>query len=244
MHKQHASVFLALALFIATVSLVKAERLESDSFVIQFGNFNMTAGEKSSDNYNLTDTVGQTAAGPFGQYGSSTYFVGSGFQYIYQIDAFSFRLSKTAINLGTLSPGTHNTDSHTMTINTKGAGGYVVYAFETRPLSHTTSAAVIPNTTCDTANCDYTVAGIWQDGDVPGFGFNLTGDDIPADFLTGDHFRAFADRSNNEPMQVVMSSSNVAKTREATVTYQAGISETQAAGQYETGISFVAVPGF
>src|SRR5687768_2947085 len=105
---------------LACPAVLKADELRSDSFVIQFGNFNVTSGEKSSASYSVTDTVGQTADGPFGQYGSSGYFVGSGFQYIYQIDEFAFTISQTAIDLGVLTPGIHNTASHTLTINTRG----------------------------------------------------------------------------------------------------------------------------
>ncbi len=45
-------------------------------------------------------------------------------------------------------------------------------------------------------------------------------------------------------MQVVMSSSNVAQDQSATVTYKAGVDAQQAAGRYQTGIVYVAVPGF
>ena len=79
---------------------VLAETLESSSYVIQFGNFNVTSGEKSNSNYAVTDTVGQTGAGPYGQLGSSTYFVGSGFQYIYPFDQYQFlELMRPAILL-------------------------------------------------------------------------------------------------------------------------------------------------
>ena len=225
-------------------SPVLADRLESDSYVIQFGNFNITSGEKSSASYNLTDTVGQTGAGPFGAYGSSSYFVGSGFQYIYQIDAFRFALSQTSIDLGVLTPGSHNTASHTLTITTRGAGGYTVYAYEEHPLRHSSGAYTIPDTTCDAGTCDQTAAGIWTTQTVPGFGFNMSGHDVPADFTSTDYFRQFADRSTSEEMQTVMSSSNIANQRQSTVTYKAGVSGTQAAGNYETGIVYVAVPGF
>lgn len=238
-----ATLFVAIGIVFST-KVAFAERLESDSFVIQFGNFNMTSGEKSSASYNVTDTVGQTAAGPFGQYGSSTYFLGSGFQYIYQIDQFSFSISKTAIDFGLLTAGAHTTDSHTMTITTKGAGGYIVYAYEARPLTHTNSIDIIPNTTCDAGTCTYSTAQLWQNVNIGGFGFNMSGQDIPADFVTTDYYRAFADRSAGEPMQVVMSSTNIANARQSTVTYKAGLFGSEAAGNYETGVSYVAVPGY
>jgi len=231
-------------LFVASVSPALADLLESDSYVIQFGNFNMTAGEKSGPSYNVTDTVGQTGAGPFGQYGSSTYFVGSGFQYIYQIDTFSFRISRVAIDLGELFVGSHNTGSHNLTITTRGAGGYSIYAYELHPLRHSTGSPNIPDTTCDSASCNQVTAGVWTNQSIPGFGFNITGHDIPADFIDSTYYRQFADNSAAEAMQKVMSSTNIASGRTGTVTYKAGISGSQAAGNYQTGVAYVAVPGY
>ena len=223
--------------------LAQAERFESDSYIIQFGNFNMTAGEKSSASYNVTDTVGQTGAGPYGEYGVSSYFIGGGFQYIYQIDEFFFQISKLNIDFGTLTPGIHATDSHTLTISTRNQG-YRVYAFEEHPLRHSGGLYTIPDTTCDAANCDETTAGIWTTQNIAGFGFNMSGDDIPTDFVNSTYYRQFADDSTAETMQVVMSSSNIANNRQSTVTYKAGIAGNQAAGNYETAVVYVAVPEY
>ncbi len=222
-----------------------AERLESDSYVIQFGNFNVTAGEKESASYKVTDTVGQTGAGPYGAYGASSYFVGGGFQYIYQIDQFSFAISKLSINLDELTTGAHNTDSLTLTITTGGAGGYAVYTYETKPLTHEDGTHTIADTTCDSGSCDETAAGIWTNVNIGGFGFNATGSDVESDFLTTDHFRQFANAASAETMQSIMSSNDVVQNETATITYKAGLSDaSQAAGRYDTATVFVAVPGY
>ncbi|PIY80844.1 MAG: hypothetical protein COY80_00810 [Candidatus Pacebacteria bacterium CG_4_10_14_0_8_um_filter_42_14] len=243
-----AGIFVA-ALWISyqvSISPAQAERLESNSYVIQFGNFNVTAGEKESSSYKVTDTVGQTGAGPYGQYGVSSYFIGGGFQYIYQIDDFSFSISKLLINLGELSPGAHNSDNLTMTITTRGAGGYVIYAYESAPLSLESDAGIaIPDTICDSGSCSESAAGLWQDVNVGGFGFNVNGPDAESDFLTTDHFRQFADRAGAETMQPIASSVDIVKDQIATVTYKAGVAAgSQAAGNYQTSTSFVAVPGY
>ena len=220
-----------------------ADRLESDSFVIQFGNFNVTSGEKSSASYNLTDTTGQTAAGPFGEYGSSSYFIGSGFQYIYQIDTFSFTISDLSLDLGELTPNTHNTAAHTLEISTRGPG-YTVYAYEQEPLTLRGGSATIPDTTCDAGGCDETSAGEWTNQSIPGFGFNISGagTSIPSDFVSSDYFRQFADRSSSEDMQAILSSDETVKNETTTVTMKAGISGNQAAGTYQTEVVYVAVP--
>lgn len=247
MHKKALISFWLLLLAGLTVSAssrVLAERLESDSYIIQFGNFNITSGEKSSASYNVTDTVGQTGAGPFGQYGSSTYFVGSGFQYIYQIDTFAFSISDLSIDLGTLSAGSHNTDSNVLTITTRGAGGYTVYAYEQHPLRHQNGSDTIPDTTCDTASCDETNADPWTNTSIAGFGFNADGTTVPSDFVDTTYFRQFADNSTAETMQAVMDSNNIGSADTATITYKAGITGLTPAGEYQTGIIYVAVPGF
>lgn len=228
----------------AMVKKAQAERLESDSFVIQFGNFNMTAGEKSSASYNVTDTVGQTFAGPFGAYGSSSYFVGAGFQYIYQIGTFAFSISDLNIPLGLLTPGTHSTGNNILTISTKGAGGFSVYAYQIHPLRHANGTPDIPNTTCDSGTCTISTAQVWSNQSVPGFGFNADGATAQSDFIDTTYFRPFANDEIAEQMQPVMSSANIAKDETVTITYKAGIAATQAAGDYETSIIYVAVPGY
>lgn len=226
------------------VSLASAERLESNSYVIQFGNFNVTSGEKSSASYNVTDTVGQSGAGPFGEYGSSGYFVGSGFQYIYQIDTFAFSISDLAVDLGTLTSGVHSTDNNVLTITTRGAGGYTVYAYQQRPLTHSNGSVTIPDTTCDDGLCDQTNADPWTNQAIAGFGFNANGSTVPADFVNSTYFRQFANALTSEPMQAVMSSASIADSDTATITYKAGVSGTQAAGNYQTSIMYTAVPGY
>ncbi len=223
---------------------VYAENLQSSSYKIQFGNFNVTSGEKSSASYNVTDTVGQVEAGPYGQYGVSSYFVGGGFQYIYQIDKFSFRISKQNIDFGTLSPNIHITDSHTITITTPGSTGYKVYAYEAHRLQHTNGITYIPDTTCNAGTCTHTTAELWTTQTIPGFGYNMSGTHVPADFASTSYYRNFADVSLGEQMQTVMSSTSRANKESATVTYKLGVGGTQAAGDYSTYVVFVAVPGY
>ncbi len=230
--------------FLLSATMAWGDELRSNSFVIQFGNFNMTSGEKSSASYNLTDTVGQAANGPYGQYGSSAYFVGGGFQYIYQIDDFRFSISRTAIDLGILTPGVFATASHNLEITTRGAGGYTVYAYELHPLRHSGGSYTIPDTTCNAGTCTESTAQVWTSTSATGFGFNMTGNDIPADFTDSTYFRQFANQAGAESMQSVMLANTVSNNRTSTVTYKAAISGSQAAGSYQTGIVYIAVPRY
>lgn len=225
-------------------STVLADRFDSASYTIQFGNFNMTSGEKSSANYRVTDTVGQTGTGPYGAYGTSSYFVGGGFQYIYPLRDFEFSLSSVTINLGFLAAGTHSSLSHTITVTTRGASGYKIYAYADHRLRHSDGTSVIPHTTCDAGGCTTSSATTWTNQNISGFGYNMTGQDIPADFASAGYFRPFADKSLAQPMQVVMSSTDLAIDKQSTITYKAGVPGSQAAGTYSTVVNFVAVPAY
>ncbi len=221
-----------------------ADRFDSASYSIQFGNFNITAGEKESASYSVTDTVGQTGAGPYGSIGSGNYFVGGGFQYIYPLRDFEFSISSVTIDLGTLLTGSHSSRSHSLTVTTRGAGGYTVYARADHGLRRTGGSYIIPHTTCDAGDCTISHATAWTNQNVAGFGYTMTGQDIPTDFINATYFRPFADKSVSQAKQVVMGSTALALGHTATITYKAGISGTAEAGTYGTVVEFVAVPAY
>ena len=68
--------------------------------------------------------------------------------------------------------------------------------------------------------------------------------DAAADFLDDTYFRQFADDSAAENMQVIMSDTNIANSETGVVTYKVGIDGNTAAGNYQTGVVYVAVPGY
>ncbi|MDZ7587071.1 MAG: hypothetical protein U0946_04895 [Patescibacteria group bacterium] len=214
--------------------------MESDSYKLKFPNLNMTSGSKSSTNYNILDTVGQTAPG---EYASSGFYVKAGFPYIKTIIPFAFTISNLSINFGTLTPSTFTTLTNTLTVSSGGAGGYAVVANENHPLQLQETAVNIPDTNCDTS-CDETTAAIWTNTSKYGFGYNMSGNDIPAAFVDSTYFKQFANQSALEAVQIVMSSSNVGKNRVATVTYKVNIPATQSAGDYENAIMFLATPTY
>lgn len=220
---------------------VKAQALiESDNYKIQMPNFNSGAGIPSSGNYKLDTTIGQTAPG---LYSSNGYLVRSGFQYIHSIIPFSFSMSNFLINFGTIIPGTPSTLTSTLTVSAGGAGGYKVTAKESDYLK-TAGGQLITDTTCDAANCTQSSAGVWSLNTTYGFGYNMAGDDVPADFVDSTYYRHFANVSESQTDQVVMSSSNVGKSRSATMTYKINVSGTQEMGQYQNKILFTAIPSF
>jgi hypothetical protein len=232
-------VYLFICIFAYSHSFAQAE-VTSPHYIIQMPNFNSGAGIPSSSNYSVSTTIGQTAAG---LYSSNGYRVKSGFQYIYSITPFSFTISSLSINLGHLTPQTPSTSSENLTVSSGGAGGYQVVASENHPLQVGSTAKQIPNTNCDTS-CTYTTAGVWSSTSKYGFGFNMSGNDIPGDFIGLTYYRPFADRSQSQSPQVVMSSASVGKSRQSTVNYKVNISGTQSAGAYTNVIMFTAIPSY
>lgn len=224
-----------LLLLLVSASPVLAETLESTSYRVRMGNFNMTGGAKGSASYSLTDTVGQTVAELFT---SSGYSVKAGFQYIYTLYNFSFVISDLAISLGSLTPSTFATDTNTLTVSAPGQG----YSVTTQEINRLKSGSnYIPDTTCD-SSCTESSAGVWTSTSSYGFGYNAAGDDVASDFIDGTYFRPFPDLSAAESPQTVMTTSAAGKNRAATITYQVNVDGNQAAGDYDTQIIYIATP--
>lgn len=214
--------------------------IRSDNYEIQMPNFNSGAGIPSSGNYKLDTTIGQTAAG---LYTSTGYLVRSGFQYIHSIIPFSFSMSNYLINFDTVIPGTPKTLTSTLTVSSGGAGGYKVMARETDYLKATTGDS-IPDTTCDSSSCNETTAGVWSLSSTYGFGYNMSGTDIPSDFVNSTYFRHFANAAQSQTDKIVMSSNIVGRGRVSTITYKLNVSGVQPAGKYQNRILFTAIPSY
>jgi hypothetical protein len=216
------------------------ERVESTNYRIIFPNLNSGAGIPTSTNYSLNTTLGQT--GP-GEYSSSGYRVKAGFQYISSIIPFSFSVSDIQKNFGSITPNSPSTSTSTLTVSAGGAGGYSIKASENNPLMTADSSDIVIDTLCDTT-CSETAAAVWTSASKYGFGFNMSGDDVPADFTDATYFRQFADRSNTESPAVIMTSANVGRSRTATITYKVNIGTGQPSGTYRNVIMYTAIPSY
>jgi len=233
-------ILLYVTCYVLHVKSVSAINMDSANYQIQFGNVNIGAKDLSSSSYNLGTTLGQTAAQSFS---SAGYYVLAGFQYIHTIIPFRFSISNTSINLGSLSPGVGSTAPTTLTVSFGAAGEYQVTAIEEGKLRTLSGGATIADTACDSA-CTITSASPWVSSSTYGFGYNMTGQDIPADFTNSTYYRPFADRSLGNSPAVVMTSPNVGTNRQSTMTFKANVSGLQASGQYQTVINFVATPTY
>ncbi len=239
MKKITALVILITILFGA--SLTYAINMESSEYKIQFGNVNIGANNHSSSGYNLSTTLGQLAAGEFSSQG---YVIKAGFQYIHSIIPFTFVLSKTSVDFGSLTPNNPVTDQIVMLVSSGGAGAYQVTAGEKGQLRTLTNDS-IPDTSCDSGStCTESSANVWTSVYSDGFGYNMSGDDVPSDFANSTYYRPFADLSAGENPVVVMSSNNVGRNRQSTMTLKVNIGPAQPAGSYQTILNIVATPSF
>jgi len=218
--------------------------MTSPDYKLQMPNLNFAAGSATSPNFKLGFTAGQTSPGV---YTSTGYKVRAGFWYIKSIIPFAFSVSPTLIDFGTLTAGSPKTDTITLTVSAGGAGGYQVTAQENNPLTSSANNT-IPDTTCDNGSCDEHNASTWSQNTTYGFGYTMYGNDVPTPFPTaapaGNQYKQFSDKSLNETPEPVMLSSVVGKNRSATMTLKINISGTQAAGNYQNVIIFVATPTY
>ena len=222
---------------------VQAINMNSDRYRIQFGETNIGSKDTSSSNYYLNNTVGELAAGEFQ---SSGYIVKAGFEYIHSIIPFSFSVSNTTIDLGTLAPNIPSTDTTTLTVSFGGAGLYQVTAEEIGKLRTFSGAFTIPDTQCDGGvdTCTQSSAKPWTSASAYGFGYNMTGQDIPGDFTDATYYRPFPDRNLGDTPRVVMTNVDVGRNRQSTMTVKGNASSAQEGGTYQTVINFVATPSY
>ncbi len=218
-----------------------AENFVSTSFKIDFGNLNLTGGGKTSPSFNLTDTVGQNAPG---QYDGATFTLKSGFQYIYDtLSPFKFSISDLDIPFGTLTPGVGTSATNVLTITTPYGSGYDILAVENHPLWNQYSQP-IPDTTCDTGTCSESVSAPWVNTTTYGFGFKALGAGTSTTFTNPTHYRQFANGFAGEAPQIIATETISVKDRQTTVTYKVNINNLQAAGSYQNGVIFIAVPKY
>jgi hypothetical protein len=229
-------------LSIIGVPKARAEMLNSNTYQIQMGNVDMSAGLPTSTSYKLGLTGGQIAPG---QYGLTGNVVRAGFWYLKTIIPFRFSISGLQVDFGTLTPNTPiQNKTSVLTVSSGGAGGYQVTARENDALKTVAGSASIADTSCDNSGCDETNAGVWTLNNSYGFGYNMSGNDIPATFTGSTYFRRFPSATALEDPAIVMSSLNVGRNRIATVTYKINVGGSQAAGDYENYIVYVATPTY
>lgn len=235
------------ATFLTKTFSAFADTMSNSQYIIRWGNFNMVAGKPSNASYKVSYTAGQIAPG---LYQGPNYKVRSGFQYIYSIIPFAFRISETVIDFGSLDPTYPIKRTNILTVSNQSAGGYVVTGFENHPLLVAASGSSIGDTTCDNGLCTESTAGPWVGNDTSlTYGFGYRCDAVSAtnycvsDFNDADNYKQFADASKDEAPQAIFSDSS-GKDQQAQITYKVNVSQTQASGRYSNVITYIATPTY
>ena len=218
-----------------------AQDMNSQNFKIEGGNLNMTSGNKASQNYKLSDVVGQTTAGLFASKG---YIIQSGFLNGAAGAVFSFSVTPSVVDFGTLSPKIPVEKTIRITISNGNMPGYTVRVSENQPLA-TTAGAEIPDTVCDEGKnpCTYSNASEWSKNSTFGFGFRMAGRTVPVDFAKINFYRPFPATRRGEQSILIMQSGAKKVVDQATMTLKVNISKTQPVGQYKNVLSFTAMGG-
>ncbi len=254
------------------VGTTHAINMRSDEYRIQFGKVDSGGGKmEEPGSYQLSSSIGQEAAKEFQ---STGYIVKSGFQYIYSRIPFTFYLSKTRVDFGSLLPNTPATGTITLKVSFGGAGQYIVTARADSPLTEIQGTDTISFTACNGGvdTCSINTAKLWTNPTAYGFGYGMAGQDVPVDFssntyISTTYFRPFANRLISEDAATIMQSGNVTAditptpavpytpapaltgvprttTHESIITLKANISGLQPAGTYAAVIRFLATPSF
>jgi hypothetical protein len=223
------------------LKLVSAQTMTNDDYILKMGNFNMAAGKPTGSGYELSYTAGQTAPG---LYSGLNYKVRAGFQYIYTLIPFTFTISNTNIDFGTLTATNPVTRTNTLTISNGSANGYQVTASENHALLIPAYGQTIPDTTCDNGLCTPSSSAEWSSSLAYGFGYrcdNVSGTDCATGFTTPNYYKPFVASPSAE---IVMTGANVGRNKQCQITYKVNVSGTQAAGTYTNTIMYIATPTF
>jgi len=265
-------ITIVISVLVITViaTSVFAVNMESGQYRIQFGTIDIGGGKMTdTDNntYTLTSSIGQAAAKEFA---SNGYIVKAGFQYVYSRIPFTFSVSNTRVDLGTLLPQTPSTGQLTLKVSFGGAGQYLVTTRADQSLTRISGTDTIPFTSCNGGvlqTCTITSAKPWTSNTTYGWGYSMSGQDIASDFVDNTYFRPFANAALGETPAVIMQSVNVTAnltptpnptytpapslagtprntTHQSVITMKTNISGIQPAGSYYSVIRFLATPSF
>ena len=158
---------------------------------------------------------------------------------------FTFSISNTKINFGSLIPGEPVTRNNILTISRSSVLGYQITVQENHHLRINGGQAVIPDTTCDAGNCSHTQSGNWTSPLAYGYGYrcdNESEKDCAKSFNTKDVYKQFASVEANKASQIIMSAAKMGKDSRAKITYKVNISANQAPGLYQNIIEYIATP--
>lgn len=238
----YSAIAIATYLFcLAALPDASALTMSNSDYIIEMGNLNSFAGNKSGSGYKLVDTGGQLAPGLFS---GTNYTIRSGFEYIKSVIPFIFQISSLEISFGTIDPTSPVTRNNFLIVSNGSAAGYQVTAQENHALLEPALGKTIPNTTCDNGLCTDTTSDVWTSTLTYGFGYrcdNISGTDCQTGFTGSTNYKQF---SASPSAAIVMTGANVGRNKKVQITYKVNVSQSQAAGTYTNQIQYIATPTF
>ncbi|MBI2613463.1 MAG: hypothetical protein HYW62_01725 [Candidatus Levybacteria bacterium] len=231
-------VYLFIGLFLPTAS---AQTMSNKDYKVKMQGFNSISGTTTNTDYKVRSTVGDLS--PVVSEGVN-FKIRSGIENIDSTLAFSISLSSDLIDFGSLSPTNPIVRTANLNIYSLPAYGYSVLAFENHPLQ--SENTTIPNTTCDDGQCSEENAREWTNTLTYGLGYrcdNVIGFDCNSSFAKPNFYKHFADHSNGQSEQSMMSGIG-SKNKDVRISYKVNIPGNQAEGIYTNIITYIAVPNF
>lgn len=152
----------------------------------------------------------------------------------------------TSVSFGPLVLGSYNNLSQQLSCTTNSQNGYVIQAFENRPMTMLGDTTTLPDTTCNATGCNSTTPKAWTAYTTSGFGYALEGISINGATLgipTAGQYKAFG--VGEAAAQPILSRTTTpAGTDSIYVCYRAVASTTQQAGTYENSVNYIATATF
>ncbi len=222
---------------------VNAQTMSNSYYILEQGSLNSFAGKATGPSNAITDAGGTLAPGI---YQGTNYLIRANFAYglvATTSSTFSFSISNTSVNFGTITPGEPVIRTNQLTVSSPNSG-YQVSTSQNSPLVNS-GGATIPDTTCDAGNCTQSTSAIWTSPLTYGFGYrcdNLASTDCSSNFSKANYYMQFPNLQGSESAQVVMSKATSSSNSQSQITYKLNISSTQAPGSYQNSIKYIAIP--
>lgn len=235
-------IFIIIVMLTISQSRALAQSMSSENYQIQGGDFNIGGGQSTSENFKLSDSIGQSAALEFTAKG---YIVRSGFQNSQALSSLTFSVSPNSIDFGPLLWQKPQEKSLILSVANGNSTGYIVKVAQNRNLT-SLNEAEIPDTLCSTDKknfCKQDKADAWTSGESYGFGYRMEGKNVPEDFYGDFNFRPFPAIAKKEPYQIILESNLTKVNDTAKMILKINISQSQPVGVYRNILSFTALPG-
>lgn len=229
--------FLLMAIFLSCVMPLNAAEMESPRFRIESGSVDFTLPETPSEGSHQNNNNPDIEI-----YNSTGMLVKSDSQST-DSTPFRFSIGNSLLSFKDVSPNMPSTVSSLISV-TGGRSIYQIFLSESNELNKL-SGESIPDTLCSAnRKCTPAISAPWNSISSYGFGYSLSGQNIPTDFKNGTYFRPFANIKKNSQPIAIMKASDKSDERHATITLKTIVSAVQADGTYESVINFLAVPGY